>query len=145
MEHYRRSSHTVYDLKFHLVWITKYRKPVLTGEVASRMRELVREVCKARDVEILKGHISREHVHIFVSVPPQLSISELMKSIKGRTSRRLQEEFDELRRRYWGQHLWSRGYFCASAGAVTDEMIREYVERHEGRGPDPDFRVEVPA
>ena len=106
MEHYRRSSHTVYDLKFHLVWITKYRKPVSTGEVASRMRELVREVCKARDVEILKGHISREHVHIFVSVPPQLSISELMKSIKGRTSRKILVEFKTLNRQFWGRNFW---------------------------------------
>ena len=77
MEHYRRSSHTVYDLKFHLVWITKYRKPVLTCEVAARLRELVREVCKAKDVEILKGRISRDHVHIFVSVPPHISISSV--------------------------------------------------------------------
>jgi putative transposase len=96
MEHYRRSSHTIYDLKFHLVWITKYRKPVLTGEVASRMRELVREVCKAKDVEILKGHISRDHVHIFVSVPPHVLLSELLKSIKGRTSRKILMEFKTL-------------------------------------------------
>lgn len=72
MEHYRRSSHTVYDIKYHLVWITKYRKPVLKGEVATRLRELIREICKANDVEILKGHVSKEHVHIFVSVPPHI-------------------------------------------------------------------------
>jgi putative transposase len=93
MEHYRRSSHTVYDLKFHLVWITKYRKPVLTGEIAARVRELVREVCKAKDVEILKGHISRDHVHIFVSVPPHISVSDLVKAVKGRTSHKMLMEF----------------------------------------------------
>ena len=93
MEHYRRSSHSVYDLKYHLVWITKYRKPVLVGEIAVRMRALVRRVCKAKDVEILKRHISRDHVHIFVSIPPHISVSNLHKSIKGRTSRRKMMEF----------------------------------------------------
>ena len=81
MENYRKSSHTVYDIKYHLVWITKYRKPALRGEIAERIRDLIREICKANDVEILKGHVSREHVHIFVSVPPHMSVSELMKSI----------------------------------------------------------------
>ena len=101
MEQYRRSSHTVYDLKFHIVWITKYRKPVLTGEVAGRLRELVREICKAKDVEILKGHISGDHVHIFVSVPPQISVSNLLKAIKLRTSRRMLMEFKTLNRHFW--------------------------------------------
>lgn len=142
MEHYRRSSHTVYDLKFHLVWITKYRKPVLTGEVAIRMRELVREVCKARDVEILKGHISREHVHIFVSVPPQLSISELMKSIKGRTSRKILMEFKTLNRQFWGRHFWARGYFVASSGNITDEMVMQYIEQQGHEPPDADFKID---
>ena len=79
-----------------------------------------------------------------MSTAPQLAPAQLMPRIKGRTSRRLREEFVELRRRYWGQHLWARGCCCATAGAVTDEMIQEYIERHEGRGPDPAFRVEVP-
>ena len=89
------------------------------------MRELVREVCKARDVEILKGHISREHVHLFVSVPPQLSISELMKSIKGRTSRKILMEFKTLNRQFWGRHFWARCYFLASSGNITDEMVMQ--------------------
>ncbi len=142
MEHYRRSSHTVYDLKFHLVLITKYRKPVLTGEVAIRMRELVRDVCKARDVEILKGLISREHVHIFVSVPPQLSISELMKSIKGRTSRKILMEFKTLNRQFWGRHFWARGYFVASSGNITDEMVMQYIEQQGHEPPDADFKID---
>ena len=72
MEHYRKGSHSVYDLKVHLVWITKYRKPVLFGDVAVRVRDLIREICKVLDVEILKGHVSKDHVHLFVSMPPQL-------------------------------------------------------------------------
>ncbi len=88
--------------------------------------------------------MSWDHVHIYTNVPAHLASAQIMQWVKGRSSRRLQQEFEELRRRYWGQHLWARGYFCASAGTVTDEMIKEYLDRHKGRGPDPDFRVEVP-
>ena len=96
MEYYRRSSHTVYDIKYHLVWITKYRKPVLRGAIAERVRDLIREICKARDVEILKGHVSADHVHIFVSVPPHISVSQLVQWIKGKTSRKMLVEFETL-------------------------------------------------
>jgi REP-associated tyrosine transposase len=120
MEHYRRSSHTVYDFKCHLVWIAKYRKPVLTGEAAGRLRELVREICKAKDVKILKGHISRDHVHNFVSIPLHISVGNLFKAIKGRASRKMLMEFKRLNRQFWGRHFWTRGYFAASSGNVTD-------------------------
>ena len=85
MENYRTSAHTRFDIKYHFVWITKYRKAVLSGQVGQRLRELVIEICKANDVEILQGHISKEHVHLFVSAPPYLSPSKLMQYIKGKT------------------------------------------------------------
>jgi len=97
MENYRKSSHTVYDLKCHIVWITKYRKPIMRGDIAERLRDLIREICKTKDVEIIKGHISKDHVHIFVSVPPHISISQLVKSIKGKSSRKLMMEYKRLR------------------------------------------------
>ena len=100
MEHYRRSSHTIYDLKYHLAWVTKYRKPILKGEIAVRLRELIREICKSKDVEIVKGHISRDHVHIFVLVPPHISVSDLLKSVKGRGSRKMLMEFKTLSRQF---------------------------------------------
>jgi putative transposase len=142
MEHYRRSSHTVYDIKYHLVWITKYRKPVLVGPIATRLRELIREICKSKDVEILKGHISRDHVHIFVSVPPHHSVSNLLKSIKGKSSRKMLMEFKALSRQFWGRHLWARGYFAASSGNVTDEVIMQYIEQ-QGKEPiDGAFKID---
>jgi len=142
MEHYRRSSHTVYDLKYHLVWITKYRKPVLLGPIATRLRELIREICKSKDVEILKGHISRDHVHIFVSVPPHHSVSDLLKLIKGKSSRKMLMEFKALSRQFWGRHLWARGYFAASSGNVTDEVIMQYIEQ-QGKEPiDGAFKID---
>jgi putative transposase len=125
-----------------LVWITKYRKPVLVGEIANRLRDWVREVCKARDVEILKGHISRDHVHIFVSVPPHVSVSDLLKSIKGRTSRRMLMEFKTLSRQFWGRHFLARGYFAASSGNVTDEVVMKYIEQQGHEPPDGDFKID---
>jgi len=142
MEHYRKSSHTVYDIKYHIVWITKYRKPVLRGEVAERVRELIREICKAKDVDILKGHVSKNHVHIFVSVPPHISVSKIVQAIKGKTSRKLMMEYKSLNRAFWGRHIWARGYFVASSGNVTDEVIMKYIEEQGKEPPDGDFKVD---
>ena len=128
---YRKGSHTVYDIKYHLVWVTKYRHKVLTGEVALRARELIRQVCMAREIRIVKGHVSRDHVHLLVSCPPSLSVSRVVQYIKGKSSHELQREFAEIRRRYWGQHLWARGYFCASSGTVTDAMVKAYIEQQD--------------
>jgi putative transposase len=128
---YRKTSHSVYDLKYHIVWITKYRKPVLQGQVALRLRELVRQTCASLDVYILSGHVSKDHVHLLLSAPPQLALSEVVQRLKGRSSRRLLEEFNELRRQFWGRHLWARGYFAASTGNVTDEIIKQYIESQE--------------
>jgi putative transposase len=144
MSEYLHRGHTVTDIKYHFVWATKYRYAVLRGEIATRARDIVRQVCEAKEMTIIKGVVSGDHVHVLVSVPPHLAPAQIMQWVKGRSSRRLQQEFSELRRRYWGQHLWARGYFCACAGTVTDDLIKEYLDRHHGRSPDPDFRVEVP-
>ena len=142
---YRKTAHSVYDLKYHIVWITKYRKPIMRGEIGKRVRELIRQTCASLDVYIVKGHVSKDHVHLLVSVPPNLAVSELVKRLKGRSSRLMLEEFGELRKVYWGRHLWARGYFVASSGNVTDEIIAEYIEKQSQLAPeegDEDFRVE---
>ena len=131
MENYRKSAHCLYDIKYHIVWITKYRKPVLTGKIAERTRELIRVICQSNEVEILTGHISKDHIHLLVSAPPHLSASKLVQYIKGNTSRKLQMEFKELNKQYWGQHFWARGYFVASSGNVTDEIIAEYIRNQD--------------
>jgi len=142
MEHYRKSSHTVYDIKYHIVWITKYRKPILRADIAQRVRDLIREICKANDVDIIKGHISRDHVHIFVSAPPHISVSQLVKSIKGKTSRKMMMEYKGLSREFWGRHMWARGYFVATSGNVTDEVIIKYIEQQGQEPPDGDFKID---
>ena len=140
---YRKTSHSVYDLKYHVVWITKYRKQVLKGEIAIRLRELVRQTCATLDVQILTGHVSPDHVHLLVSVPPNISISDLMQGIKGRSSRKMLEEFGELKRQYWGRHLWARGYFAVSTGNVTDEVIQQYIESHGDKPPTHDDNFDI--
>jgi putative transposase len=142
MEHYRKSSHTIYDIKYHLVWITKYRKPVLQGEIATRARELIREICRSYDVEIIKGHLSKDHVHLLVSVPPQVSVSQLVQYLKGKSSRKMMMEFKTLSRTFWGRHIWARGYFVATSGNVTDEVIMKYIEQQEVESPDTEFKIE---
>lgn len=86
---YRYGSHTVYKIEYHFVWVTKYRYPVLKGEVGERVRELIRQTCEAFEIRILKGVVSKDHVHILVSAPPEMAPSEIMRRIKGRSSNKL--------------------------------------------------------
>ena len=122
--------------------MTKYRYKVLRGEVADRVRGLVRETCEAFEIRIVKGVVSQDHVHIMVSCPPTMAPSEIMRRIKGRTTSKLFEEFPHLRKKYWGQHFWARGYFCATVGQMTEEMITSYLEHHFEPRPNDDFRME---
>ena len=144
MEHYRTSSHSRYDIKYHFVWITKYRKAILADAVGVRLRDLVREICRTNEIEILEGAVSQDHVHVLLSCPPNLSPSKIMQYIKGKSSRKLLMEFPHLRKQFWGRHLWARGYFVASSGNVTDEIIQQYIRQQEGIEPDgsgDNFRV----
>jgi putative transposase len=141
MKEYRHGAHTVFEIHLHLVWTTKYRKPVLTGEVALRLRELIREICGQHEVKIMKGHVSKDHVHLFVSIPPQVTISRLVQWLKGKTANRMMAEFVHLRKAFWGRHLWARGYFCCSSGNVTDEVIAEYIA-NQNTEVDEDFQVD---
>ena len=145
MAEYRRSAHAVFDLKYHLVWITKYRFKILKGRVAERARDLIRQTCQARGVMIVRGAVSPDHIHMLVSAPAELSPAKMVQYIKGRSSRRLQEEFPELRKRYWGQHLWARGDFCATVGAVDEKTIREYIENQKWDEDEEGFKITAPA
>ncbi len=120
---YDTGSHCVYYHRYHLVWSTKYRFKVLTGRVRLRVRDICRQVCRENDVEILRGVLSSDHVHMFVSVPPKLAISDLVRKMKGRSSHKVQREFPELRRRYWGRRFWGRGYFSTTNGAITEDIV----------------------
>ena len=141
MKEYRKSSHSVYDIKYHVIWTTKYRYQVLRGAIAQRAKDLIIQGCQARNIAIIKGSVGKDHIHVLLSCPPILSPAKIMQYLKGRSSRLLQEEFPELKRKYWGQHLWSRGYFCATVGSVTEEMIKSYIE-NQGKQDNQDFKIE---
>ena len=130
MSRNRHGSHTVSRLTAHLVWVTKYRYPVLKGEIQKRCRELIIQICDSEDVKILKGAVGKEHIHMLIEYPPSKSISDLVKHLKGRTSRMLQQEYPELKRRYWGRHFWVIGYGAWSTGNVSESVVQEYLEHH---------------
>ena len=130
METQRANGHTVSRLTVHLVWSTKYRYTVIQGDIQLRCRTLLIQVCEAEDIIILKGVVSKDHVHMHINYRPSQSISDIVKKLKGRSSRKLQQEFPELKKRYWGQHFWAIGYGCWSTGNITDEMVNEYLEHH---------------
>jgi putative transposase len=117
-------------LKVHLVWCTKYRHKALQQDVACRIRDLLRQICESNDIQIVKGHVSKDHIHLYVSYPPKLSVSEMIKRLKGRSSKMIQAEFPELGAKFWGRHFWGIGYAAFSSGTVTDQTIQEYLERH---------------
>jgi putative transposase len=100
MKEYRRGAHTVFEVHLHIVWTTKYRKAVLTGEAGLRVRELIREICGRLDVTIIKGHVSKDHVHLFVSIPPQVTISRLVQQLKGKTAYKMLAEFPHLNKKF---------------------------------------------
>ena len=141
-ENYAKSGHTIHEIKYHIIWVTKYRYKVLGGAMSMRLRELIRQGCEARNIAIISGNIGKDHVHMLLSCPPSLAPSKIVQYLKGRSSRLLQEEFPELKKRYWGQHLWSRGYFCATVGNVDEETIRNYIENQEAIAKDDIFVVE---
>lgn len=143
MENIRKGSHSVHQLHVHLVWSTKYRYEVLRGDIQVRCRDLIRQSCDSLDIQILKGVVSKDHVHLHISYPPKLSISDIMKRLKGRSAKLLLVEYSELKKRYWGGHLWGIGYGAWSTGNITDEMIQEYLNHHkDGPNGDQNFILE---
>src|SRR5688572_361436 len=135
MAEYRHSAHAVWDIKYHLVWITKYRYKVLKGEVAERARDLIRQICQAREVIIIRGAVSPDHIHMLVSSPAHLAPAKLVQYIKGRSSRRLQEEFPHLRKKHWGETLVGTWILLRDGGRGRrgdDQGV--YRESEVGRG-----------
>ena len=127
-ERYRKGAHTVTDFKYHFVWKTKYSYGILKGEIGLRLRDIIREICTENSLDIIKGNVRSNHIHILVRAPSHLSPAKIIQYLKGKSSYRLQREFRELQKTYWGRHLWARGYFGVTVGAVTEEQIKKYIE-----------------
>ncbi|MBU2579288.1 IS200/IS605 family transposase [Patescibacteria group bacterium] len=130
MEEYRTSSHAVYKCIYHFVWVPKYRYAVLMPKIKERLKKILQELCEWIDTEILEGGVCSDHVHLVLSVPPKHSPSFVMKILKGKSAELLRKEFPDLAKRYWGMHIWARGYFVSTAG-VNEERIKKYVREQE--------------
>ena len=127
---YRRLSHVTYDCRYHVVWITKYRFKIIDEDVELALKWSIKHTCDWKDIEIIEGTVEREHIHLYLNIPPKHSISDVMKWIKGKSAEKLLKTFDKLNKQYWGRHLWARGYFVSTIG-ISDEVIKQYIQRHK--------------
>ena len=143
MRNYRLGAHTKTDMKVHVIWIPKYRKKFLTGDVAISVRDIIRKIAVEHDLIILSGKIARDHVHVFLSYRPNQDVSKIVQWLKGISSRVILQEFPHIKKQCWGQHLWARGYLAVTSGTITDEMIKEYIIEQEGEPIEDEGRFQI--
>ena len=127
----KRTSHAVYDAKYHLVWAPKYRKWILRGDVREKAEQVFREIAENHDFEIDTMEIAKDHVHLFISFPPRYSISKVVGMLKSISASVIFCEHPEVKKQLWGGEFWEDGYFARTVGdKVTAEVIRKYIEYH---------------
>ena len=128
MRDWRSQAHVKWECKYHVVWVPKYRRKVLYGKVRTRTREIIRELCQQKGVEIVEGNIRKDHIHICLSIPPKYSVAKVTGFLKGKSAIRLHREF--AGQRTSGKHFWIRGY-CVSTVGLDEEQIRRYIREQE--------------
>jgi len=135
---FKKLSHSLYECKYHIVFCPKYRYKILDAEVAQYITQKLYALCRQKaGVEILELNVQPDHVHIVLSIPPKYAVSQVIGFLKGKTALGAFDRFPQLRKRYWGQHLWSRGY-CVSSIGLDEERIRKYVQWQNKRDQDND-------
>jgi len=128
MSRFRKLSQTIWHCQYHIVWVPKYRFKILTGNVAKEVENCVRAFSEQQSCEILELNVQIDHVHVVVMVPPKLSISDFLGTVKGRTAIRVFNKFRHLKKKpYWGNHFWTKGY-CVDTIGLDSEMVRKYVK-----------------
>jgi putative transposase len=133
---FKKLSHTLYDCKYHIVFCPKYRFKILKGEIAEYSKREIYSLLKQKElVEILELNIQPEHVHTILSIPPKYSVSSIMGFLKGRLALSLFRRYEKIGKRFWGRHLWSRGY-CVSTIGLNEDQIRKYVQWQEKQEKD---------
>ena len=131
MSKFKKSSHAIYQCKYHIVWCPKYRYRILTGNVAIFIEKELKKLCDWKRCEIIELKIMPDHVHMIIDIPPKNSVSEILGILKGKTAIKLMKSFQGLRKKpYWGNHFWSKGY-CVSTIGIDEEKIRKYVKYQE--------------
>ncbi len=128
MSRYTSGSHTTHRLKYHLVWIPKYRKRVLRGPLSRRLYELLKQCAEINDWPIDELNIQVDHAHMLVQLPPSIAVSQAVQIMKGGTSHQIRTEFPDLEEFLWGKSLWAVGFFAESAGQVTEARIKRYIK-----------------
>ena len=131
MSKYKKLSHVVYKCDYQIVWVPKYRFRILKGELKERIEKDIRMLCEWKKSEVVELNIQEDHIHLIISIPPKVSVSEMMGILKGKTAIKIFKSYVELKKRpYWGNHFWARGYFVNTVG-LDEEMIRRYVKYQE--------------
>jgi len=130
---FKKLSHSLYQCQYHIVFCPKYRYRILKGEVAEYVKREVHNLCDRKEgVEVLEANVQADHIHLVLSIPPKYAVSNIMGYLKGKLAIRVLNQYEYLRRQYWGQHLWSRGY-CVSTVGLDEEKIRKYVQWQEAQ------------
>jgi putative transposase len=133
MSRFRKLSHTIWHCQYHLIWVPKYRFRILSGDVAHEVGRCIRSFSEHKRCEIIEMNVQVDHVHLLVMIPPKLSVSDYVGTIKGRTAIRVFKKFQHLKRKpYWGNHFWSKGY-CVDTVGLDEEKIRKYVKYQESK------------
>jgi len=123
-------NHTKWECKYHIIWIPKYRKKTIFGQLRKYLGETIRRLASQKESEILEGHFKADHVHILISIPPKYSVAQVVGYIKGKSAIYIARTFGDNKRNFTGKSFWARGYFVSTVGA--DEVaVREYIKKHE--------------
>ena len=123
-------AHTKYNCTYHIVFIPKYRRKVVYGKTGKEVGEILSAVCKITGIHLIKGGICPDHVHLYISIPPKMSISDVMSKLKGKSALMIYDRHPEYRDKY-GRHIWARGYYVETVGQVNEDAIRKYIEEQE--------------
>lgn len=122
--------HAVWDCKYHIVWIPKYRRKVLYGQLREHLREVFRELARQKESSVVEGHLMADHVHMFVSIPPKYAVAQVVGYIKGKSAIHIARTYGGRKRNFVGEHFWARGYYVSTAGK-DEKAVREYIKRQE--------------
>jgi putative transposase len=141
MGRFKKLSHTIYESKYHVVWIPKYRYRVMTGEVREHVQNMLRRLCGWKKLDVIELNVQPEHIHIILWIPPNWAVSQTIGFLKGKTALRIMDKFPALRKRYWTKHFWSPGYCCSTVG-LDEEMIQKYVRWQQGKDREIDNPVQ---
>ena len=140
----KRTSHAVYDTRYHLVWAPKYRKWILRDDIRDFVEQCFREIAASNEYEIDVMEIAEDHVHIFLGFPPRYSISEVVQRLKGISAREIFRKYPEVKQQLWGGEFWEDGYFVRTVGdKVTKDVIRKYIKYHKKHEKSPQQQLKL--